>query len=55
MPPAVMHYIFAEQYKQESELVSAVVVIGNIASIFFVPFALFLALQLIFIPLGRIL
>ena len=39
LPPAVMNYIFAEQYKQEPGLVSAIVVGGNIASIFFVPFA----------------
>ena len=44
LPPAVMNYIFAEQYKQEPGLVSAIVVGGNIASIFFVPFALYLAL-----------
>ena len=44
LPPAVMNYIFAEQYQQEPGLVSAIVVGGNIASIFFVPFALYLAL-----------
>ncbi len=44
LPPAVMNYIFAEQYKQEPGLVSAIVVGGNIASVFFVPFALYLAL-----------
>ena len=44
LPPAVMNYIFAEQYQQEPELVSAIVVVGNIASIFFVPLALYFAL-----------
>ena len=44
LPPAVMNYIFAEQYKQDPGLVSAIVVGGNIASLFFVPFALYLAL-----------
>lgn len=44
LPPAVMNYIFAEQYKQEPGLVSAIVVGGNLASLFFVPFALYLAL-----------
>ena len=44
LPPAVMNYIFADRYKQEPGLVSAIVVGGNIASIIFVPFALYLAL-----------
>ena len=44
LPPAVMNYIFAEKYKQEPGLVSAIVVGGNIASIVFVPLALYLAL-----------
>lgn len=44
LPPAVMNYIFAVQYKQEPELVSAIVVGGSMASLVFVPFALYLAL-----------
>jgi hypothetical protein len=44
-PPAVMNYIFAEQYQQDPGLVSAIVVGGNVASIVFVPFALYLALS----------
>lgn len=40
LPPAVMNYIFAEQYRQEPAQVSAIVVIGSIASIFFIPLAL---------------
>jgi len=44
LPPAVMNYIFAEKYKQDPSLVAAVVVGGNIASLFFIPLALYLAL-----------
>lgn len=44
LPPAVMNYIFAERYGQNPGLVSAIVVGGNIASLLFVPFALYLAL-----------
>lgn len=44
LPPAVMNYIFAERYQQEPGLVAAIVVAANIASIVFVPFALYLAL-----------
>ena len=44
LPPAVMNYIFAERYKQDPGLVSAIVVVGNIASIVFIPLALYLAI-----------
>jgi len=44
LPPAVMNYIFAERYNQDPGLVSAIVVVGNIASIVFIPLALFLAM-----------
>lgn len=44
LPPAVMNYIFAERYGQDPGLVSAIVVVGNIASLIFVPFALYIAL-----------
>jgi hypothetical protein len=44
LPPAVMNYILAERYQQDPAMVSAIVVGGNIASIFFVPLALYLAL-----------
>ena len=44
LPPAVMNYIFADRYQQDPGLVSAIVVVGNIASIFFVPLALYLAI-----------
>ncbi|MEI7612510.1 MAG: AEC family transporter [Betaproteobacteria bacterium] len=44
LPPAVMNYIFAEQFKADPGLVSAIVVVGTIASLFFVPLALYLSL-----------
>ena len=34
----------ADRYQQDPGLVSAIVVVGNIASIFFVPLALYLAI-----------
>ena len=40
LPPAVLNYVFAEQYKQEPERVASIVMIGNIASLLFVPLAL---------------
>ena len=39
-----MTYILAEQYQQDPGLVSAIVVCGTLASVIFVPFALYLAL-----------
>jgi predicted permease len=44
LPPAVMNYVIADRYQQEPGLVSAIVVIGNVASIAFVPLALSMAL-----------
>lgn len=43
LPPAVMNYLFAEHYRQEPALVSAIVVVGNLASLAFIPLALYLA------------
>ncbi|MDR0441080.1 MAG: AEC family transporter [Candidatus Accumulibacter sp.] len=43
LPPAVMNYILADRYQQEPERVAAIVVVGNIASVFFVPLSLYLA------------
>jgi predicted permease len=43
LPPAVMNYILAERYQQEPDLVSAIVVVGTIASIVFMPLSLYLA------------
>ena len=39
-----MNYILAERYQQDPGLVSAIVVGGNIASLGFVPLALYLGL-----------
>ena len=44
LPPAVLNYIFAEKYRQEPERVASIVMIGNVASLVFVPLALFFAL-----------
>jgi predicted permease len=44
LPPAVLNYIFAEKYGQEPAKVASIVVIGNVASLAFVPLALFWAL-----------
>ncbi len=44
LPPAVLNYVLAEKYRQEPALVAAIVVCGNIASLVFVPLALYLAL-----------
>lgn len=44
LPPAVLNYIFAEKYKQEPERVASIVMIGNTASLVFIPLALFFAL-----------
>ena len=44
LPPAVLNYIFAEKYKQEPERVASIVMIGNTASLLFIPMALFFAL-----------
>ncbi|WP_410498088.1 AEC family transporter [Chitinibacter sp. S2-10] len=45
LPPAVLNYLFAEQYGQDPELVAAQVVAGTLASLLFVPLALGLALN----------
>lgn len=44
LPPAVMNYLLAEEYRQDPELVAAIVVAGTLLSLLFVPFALYLAL-----------
>ena len=40
LPPAVLNYIFAERYHQEPEKVASMVLIGNMAAVFFLPIAL---------------
>lgn len=44
LPPAVMNYLLAEQYRQDPDVVAAIVVAGTLLSMLFVPFALYLAL-----------
>jgi hypothetical protein len=45
LPPAVLNFMVAEQYSQEPAKVASIVLIGNLASIVFVPVALSLALH----------
>jgi predicted permease len=40
LPPAVLNYIFAEQYRQEPERVASIVLVGNTASMVIVPLTL---------------
>ncbi len=45
LPPAVLNFMVAEQYDQEPAKVASIVLIGNVASIVFVPLGLSLALH----------
>jgi predicted permease len=49
LPPAVLNYLFADQYQQDPELVAALVVAGTLCSLFFVPAAVWISLN---IPMG---
>ena len=40
LPPAVMNYVFAEHYGRDPDKMASIVLIGNLASIVFVPIAL---------------
>lgn len=40
LPPAILNYIFAERYRQEPERVASMVLIGNLASLAFIPLTL---------------
>ena len=40
LPPAVLNFVFAERYQQEPERVASLVMIGNMASLIFIPLAL---------------
>ncbi|NDV12263.1 AEC family transporter [Crenobacter caeni] len=44
LPPAVLNFLMAEHYRQEPERMAAMVLVGNLASIAFVPLGLALAL-----------
>lgn len=41
LPPAVLNYLFAEQFRQEPEKVASIVMIGNLAAAFIIPVALY--------------
>ncbi|MCB5943839.1 AEC family transporter [Acidocella sp. KAb 2-4] len=45
LPPAVLNYIFAERYNQEPDKVASMVLIGNLASLIFLPIALAITLR----------
>lgn len=45
LPPAVMNFILAERYAQEPDRVAAIVLMGNLASLLFIPSVLFLILS----------
>lgn len=44
LPPAVLNFMLAEQYSQEPQRVASIVLVGNFASIVFIPLALWWAL-----------
>ena len=44
LPPAVLNYVFAERYRQEPDKVASIVMVGNVASLLFIPVALAIAL-----------
>ena len=45
LPPAVLNFMVAEQYRQEPAKVASIVLFGNLLSIVFVPLALTIALR----------
>jgi malate permease and related proteins len=45
LPPAVLNFLVADYYKQEPAKVASIVLVGNVASIVFVPFGLLFALR----------
>ena len=45
LPPAVLNFMVAEQYNQEPAKVASIVLIGNLASLVFIPLGLSLALH----------
>lgn len=44
LPPAVLNFLMAELYRQEPDRMASIVLIGNLASVVFVPVGLWLAL-----------
>ena len=45
LPPAVLNFMVAERYGREPNKVAAIVLVGNVASVLFVPIGLLLALR----------
>ncbi len=45
LPPAVLNFLIAEEYRQEPEKVASIVLVGHLASLVFVPLGLALAFQ----------
>ena len=45
LPPAVLNYLMAEQYRQEPERVASIVLLGNLASLAVMPLVLVFALK----------
>ncbi|MFK5985143.1 MAG: AEC family transporter [Pseudomonadota bacterium] len=45
LPPAVLNFMVAEKYKQEPSKVASIVMLGNLASLLFIPIALFYVLN----------
>jgi len=45
LPPAVLCFMVAEQYRQEPDKVASIVLMGNLAALIFVPLGLWLGLQ----------
>ncbi len=45
LPPAVLNFMLAEQYRQEPETVAAIVIWGNLASLLIIPVALVFLLR----------
>ena len=44
LPPAVLCFLIAEQFDQEPDKVAAIVLLGNLAAVVFVPLGLWLGL-----------
>jgi len=44
LPPAVLNFMFSERYNQDPQAVASIVLIGNIASLIFIPATLFFIL-----------
>jgi predicted permease len=45
LPPAVLNFLVAERYGREPQTVASIVLIGNLASLIFVPLGLYFALK----------